>query len=128
MKFLVDSNPPNGWELVGSRNGKPHYRYIKADNWYFTGDLGISTKYAGQLSFESVISLTSGCICPRCKGTGRYKWHSPERRKVNSSVCFWCNDPRSGGSDRGKGYLDERDLYYIFNALAEDRLSFNISA
>ena len=129
MNSLKINQIVNGWEYIGQRNRKPRFRYVKADNWHFTGDRDQPSDDSQQpLTYEAVINLSPGCVCPRCRGTGTYKWHSPDRRKVQTSVCYWCNDPREGNRVTGKGYLDARDLYYILNALAEGRISYLRSA
>lgn len=128
-----------GWQLIGQRNGKPHYRYTKNDHWYSGPARSLKTtahpvtrtheyKALPTLTMEQAMNLKPGDACPKCRGSGIYRWHDSSRRRVGSSTCYWCNDARTGGNRRGKGWIDQRDLVYIFGAAAEGRLNLTISA
>lgn len=122
------------WIRSGTRNGKPNYRYCGYDNWQ-AKPIDINTQPSTThpntlpvLTFGQVMELKPGDVCPKCHGTGIYRWHCSGQRKVKSSTCYWCNDARTGAGKAGKGWIDARDLLYIFGAAAEGRLNYTISA
>jgi hypothetical protein len=97
---------PEGWVLLGERDGKPHYRTTP----------GIAVpKPRKNAVLELLADLpredarhSTGGTCPHCKGSGRYSAH---RGHFNNEKCFRCD---------GKGILDSKDLAYLRRREAAD--------
>ena len=68
-----------------------------------------------RLAPTDVALLKPGCTCPKCNGTGRYKWHDDHSRV---EACFWCTDTPT--ETIGKGFLNEKNIRYIRKHVRQD--------
>lgn len=78
---------------------------------------------AVRLAPTDVSTLTPGCTCPKCNGSGRYKWHDDHSRV---EACFWCTDSPKEAS--GKGFLNEKNIRYIRKHVRQDTVYWIHSA
>ena len=116
LKEKLTPHIPEGWVLVGEVNGKPRYKYVKGDNFRVVKEKNADTPYKHvRLAPTDISMLRPGCTCPKCNGTGRYKWHDDHSRV---EACFWCTDTPT--ETVGKGFLNEKNIRYIKKHIRQD--------
>ncbi len=89
-------NLPAHVTYLGQRAGKPHYRVYPV-----VERKPSALQLLKRWNESRVEQHRVGGMCPHCRGTGRYRFHTDAKRNEH---CFRCN---------GKGRLDAKDIAYF---------------
>lgn len=103
---------PEGWELRGTRNGKPLYVYTRKDNHRPSQEP--VAQDAPMTPRTAFANLRPGCKCLNCHGKGAI-YHKQQRKWMK---CHQCSKPHDA---KGRGYYTLEDIGFIQMRLASGR-------